>query len=502
MARSWGKTIKKIAVTGAAVAYMVLAASCGASEPARTESKDVSSEGYPWSFFQHARGTEHNRELVLFVDRLNPWPGSSNNVLEGTYYNTGTEAPEHLRDPAGRMVFTQIEQRRYFDFWDNARNDVSRIMLFNPNTQELNTAFMTRYKTEWWGDADLRAVSVNNGPIMFRVEGVTNHLGITTQQVFSVAIPKRWENYSWMFNQDRAADARGALDDLLRNLENTDFKPPTHDILMSTRDGDRFLDWAGVETAPAQGELFNGKVPYVIAASYLGPHNQLFAGRGWWMFRQGLYGHPGAPDRGNKAGSSLDTVLIAEGYADNPSEWRPRAKIIVNHPSWSNQTEYQFVRVNADGREEEMGTLQRTYNNKTVSKTTSGGDNVVVDLAATNNYLAKGDLEFMQQCLVLLGGQQIPLGFDYKTSFMDYGLALISIGEGLSAGDIDPELAASLNVNADATLNRVIDAAKGVLGRDAPPEFEALRREQNAANDAYQKDATQNPHLLTAYGLK
>ena len=408
MLKNISKNVKLIALATVFVGVAAAATACGADG---SSLKDMSSEGYPWSFFQQSTGTAHSRELGFFVDRLNSYPGASHNVLEGPYLNTGTEAPEHLRDPAGRMIFTQNENRRYFGWLNNDRNDISRIMLFDPTTRLLNTAFMSRYATEWWGDADLRAISVNNGPVMMRTEGITKHLlGYETQEVFAVAIPKDGQDYSWMFNQDNASRSRAYLEDLLKEFEKTNFRPPGQHILISTRDSDKFLDWAGIETAPAQGELFDGKVQYVIAASYFGKHNEPFAGsEGFWIFGKKLFGHQGAPDKSNKAGSALDTVVIATGDAKNSGSWQPKAKIYVNHPTWSNQVEYEFVKVQNDGKEVSMGILQRTYNDKSESV-----DGKLVSVDATNNYLAKGDLRFMQQCLVLLGGQQVPLGFDYK----------------------------------------------------------------------------------------
>ena len=490
--KSFRGNIKRIMVTALLVGVAVAANACGGSG----NLKDMSSEGYPWGFFQHANGTQHDRQLDLIVDRINQWPSATYNVLEGTYFNTGTEAPEHLRDAAGRMIFTQSESRRYFAWTNNDRNDISRIMLFNPLTQTLDTAFMSRYSTEWWGNADLRAISVNNGPVIMRTEGIGKHLLYTDQQVFAVAIPKDGQNYSWMFNQDSAERSRAYLEDLLKELENTNFRPPGQHILISTHDNDKFLDWAGVETAPAQGELFNGQVQYVIGASYVGSHNRPFAGG---LFSP-LYGHQGAPDKSNKAGSSLDTITIAIGNANNQSSWAPKARIYVNHPTWSKQVEYQFVKVNPDGSEDVKGVLQRTYNDKSV--TDSNGK--VVEVVATNNYLAKGDTSFIQQVLVLLGGQQVPLGFDYKTSFLDYGLDLIRIGQGISAGQggLDPEMVASLNVNADATIEHVVSAAENVLGVKVPLEFETLRQQQRDANQRFHTEAPQIPELKQAYGLK
>ncbi len=487
------KNVKRITLATLLAATMAVTAACGTSNSL----KDMSSEGYQWGFFQHARGTVHNRELVFLVDRLNFWPDASYNVLEGSYFNTGTEAPEHLRDAAGRMIFSQNEGRRYFAWTNNDRNDISRIMLFEPSTQTLNTAFMSRYKTEWWGDADLRAISVNNGPVIIRTEGIGEHLIYKDQRVFSVVVPKSGMDFSWMFNQDKAVQSRAYLENLLKDLEKTDFNPPDQNVLMSTHDNDRFFDWAGVETSAAQGELFNGAVKYVIAANYFGENNKPFAGRGF--LRGTLFGHQGAPDKSNKAGSALDTVTIALGETGKPESWKPKAKIVVYHPTWSNQTEYVFIEIGSDGSEKRMGIIQRTYNNKSVSDS----DGRVVEVAATNNYLAKGDTDFMASVMVLLGGQQVPLGFDYKTSFLDYGLDLIRMGQGTSgATSLPSEAVASLNVNANATIENVISAAEKVLGAQPRAEFKNLLAQQKAANDAFHKEARQLRELKEVYGLK
>lgn len=100
--------------------------------------------------------------------------------------------------------------------------------------------------------------------------------------------------------------------------------------------------------------------------------------------------------------------------------------------------------------------------------------------------------------------QQVPLGFDYKTSFMDYALDLIQIAQGTSKGGsgVAAESVASLNVNADATIDNVISAAANVLGVSVPPEFQTLRRKQLDANSRFQKEAPQIPELKEAYGLK
>ncbi|MCX6819388.1 MAG: hypothetical protein NT129_05335 [Candidatus Aenigmarchaeota archaeon] len=471
------------------VAALLIA--CSAS----TATKDMSSEGYDWAFFQLAEGTEHDRKIGLLVDKIGPFSESSYNILEGSYFNTGTEAPEHLRDPAGRMIFTQNEARRYFGFLENQRNDVSRIMLYDTVSGKLNNAFMSRYKTEWWGDSDDRAISINNGPTMLYFSGVTNHLGITTQEVFAVAIPKDGKDYSWMFNQDRAVDARDLFESLEKYLENTDFKPYDYNMLISTRDSDKVFDWAGVEMAPAQGELYDGTVQYVIAADYFGSHNKPFVGG---ISCSSVYGHQGAPDRGNKAGTALDTVLIALGKINDPDNWKPRAKIVVNHPTWSKQTEYEFYSIDAYGREELKGVLQRTYNDKS----TKSDEGAVVQFTGTNNYLAKGDFNYISQVLTLLGGQQVPLGFDYKTSYMDYATDMLRIAEGINGNGMDPELVASMNVNADATIEHVITAAEKVLGVDTPPAYRDLLVRQHSANENYQKEVTNKPELLGVYGIQ
>ncbi len=481
--------LKKLLVP---IGLATLLIACSAS----TSLKDMSSQGYEWAFFQIAKGTEHNREIGLFADKIGPFSESSYNVLEGSYFNTGTEAPEHLRDPAGRMIFTQNEARRYFGVLENERNDVSRIMLYDPVSGKLNNAFMSRYKTEWWGDSDDRAISINNGPVMLRFSGVTDHLGIKTQDVFAVAIPKDGKDYSWMFNQDKASASRDLFESLEKYLENTDFKPQDYHMLISTRDSDKVFDWAGVEMAPAQAELYDGTVQYVIAADYFGSHNKPFAGG--FMSCNSMYGHQGAPDRGNKAGTALDTVLIAMGKINDPDNWKPKAKIVVNHPTWSNQSEYEFYSIDNYGREELKGVLQRTYDNKSLT----GEKGEVIQFAGTNNYLAKGDIDYISQVLTLLGGQQIPLGFDYKTSFMDYATDMLRIAEGINGDGVDPELVASLNINSDSTIENVITAAEKVLGVDAPPAYRGLLEKQRLANENYQKEVTNKPELLDAYGIQ
>jgi hypothetical protein len=486
----------KIILKGAVlVGLAAILAAC--SSTGKYDTKDLSSQGYSWGFFQHAAGTEHDRQIDFFVDRLNDYPGVSYNVLQGSYYNTGTEAPEHLRDPAGKMIFTQNENRRYFDFWENDRNDISRIMLFNPLDNSLNSAFMSRFKTEWWGNADMRAVSVNGGPVMLRVEGESEHFFYESQETFAVAIPKSNDDLTWMFNQDNAGKSRELLENLLVKLENTQFEPKDYNMLISTWDNDKFLDWAGLELSPAQGKLFDGEVQYVIGASYFGPHNKVLKGG---FLGVDLWGHEGAPDKSNKLGKSLDTVIIALGNADTKdrSSWQPRAKIVLDHPSWSNQTEYNFIRINDDGTEQVMGVLQRTYNNKSISDS----DGKVVSVVATNNYLAKGDTSFINQCLVLLGGQQIPLGFDYKTSFQDYATDLTIIAQGITNGNLNPEMVASLNVNADATIGNVVDAAQNVLRVKVPSTYLALKDKQLAANKNFQNDTTKVSELKNAYGIK
>ena len=171
-----GKKIRNIALaTALAAAVLTTATACESSKL-----KDMSSEGFEYGAFQAMSGTEHDREITFFVDKRGAFGEWNHNVLEGSYYNTGTEAPEHLRDPAGRMIFSQNEDRRYYDILDNSRNDVSRIALFDPSTGNLDVAFMSRYQTEWWGSSNYRAISINNGPPMIRLGGTTNHLGIKT----------------------------------------------------------------------------------------------------------------------------------------------------------------------------------------------------------------------------------------------------------------------------------------------------------------------------------
>ncbi len=493
------KGLVKATLTGILLAHLL--SGCGSTEEwTKTELKDMSSSGYEYSFYQRARGTEHNREIGLFVDRMAKFPNPSFNLIEGSYENTGTEAPEHLRNMLGIMIFTQNENRRYYDFWDNAREDATNIMLFDPANEQLYNAAMARFKTEWWGDADVRAISVNNGPVQLRMSGVTNHLGIETQQVFAVVLPYENQDYSWMFDQDKATDIRQFFEGLEKKLEATSFNPSDYHVLISTRDSDGMLDWLGLQTVPAQGELFDGELQYVISAGYMGPHNSVFAGRGFLGSK--VYAHQGAPDKSTLAGASLDTVTLALGTIDNPSSWIPKAEIIVNHPTWSNQVEYEFYSIKEDGTRELRGVLQRTYNDKTVTES-SGDTTVITDLASTNDYLAKGDLDYINQCLILMGGQQIPLGFDYKTSYMDYALDLIRIADGsISNEGMEPEMVASLNVNADATIENVINAAEGVFGVSAPAGFYSeLREKQRKANEAYQQFVCTNQELVDVYGL-
>lgn len=496
------KGILIITIAGMALAASVIGVSgCSRSRGwSKTELKDMSAAGYSWSFFQRSEGTEHNRHISLFVDWIESWPGTTSNVLEGSYYNTGTEATEHLRDPQGRMILSQSEPRRFYEFWDNARNDRTSIMLLDPNRGQLYSADMTRFKTQWWGDSDTRTISVNKGPIMFRLEGVTEHLGIKTQDVFAVVFPKGNNDYSWLFDQDQALEARKHFEALEQLLETTDFKPDDYNVLMSTRDSDSWIDWMGIERIPAQGELFNGSVSYVIAPNYFGPNNQPFRSKG------GLYGHRGAPDKHNKLGSSLDTVLLALGNIKNPEDWKPKAKIIVDHPSWSNQTEYHFVKIHGDGTEEVMGTLQRSYNDLTPTGVSSEGKTVKLEARGTNNYLAKGDLQFMEDYLTLVGGQLVPLGLDYKTSYLEYALDNIRIAEAVTPGidgvtGVDSELVASLNVNADVTIANVVRAAKNIFGVDAPYEFKQLLYWQSIADEAWQQRVKENPWLLQSYGI-
>src|SRR4030042_5287986 len=234
-----------IAAIGATLGMSVACSANPYAPPNKTVLKDMSAEGYEIGMFQRVSGTEHNRAIQLFVDNLGSFPDPSFNILEGSYYNTGTEAPEHLRDPFGRMIFTQTEMRRYFDFWDNAREDATNIMLFDPGNGNLYTAAMARFKTEWWGESDVRAISVNNGPIQFRLSGITNHLGIETQQVFAVVTPEQSQDYSWMFNQDNAGMVKDYFTGLAQRLENTGFNPSGEHVLISTRDSDNGLDWLG-----------------------------------------------------------------------------------------------------------------------------------------------------------------------------------------------------------------------------------------------------------------
>ncbi|GEM_PF-3603498 len=500
--------IRKALLRGSMAAALLLTAGltagCEAEGPKKTDLKDMSTEGYELSFYQRARGTSHNREIRFVVDNLD---GTVTNLLEGTYENTGTDAPEHLRDPQGRMVFTQTEFRRYFDTLDNARIDKTNITLFNPLQGQLSYAKMARFQTEWWGNSDLRAIAINNGPLMLRLEGQTNHLGIKTQNVFAVVIPEDLGDYSWMFNQDRANETREYMEGLQKRLEATDFRAGLEKrpeaasrILISTKDYDRFENIFGLETAAAQGSLFDGKAQYFIAASYLGPNNLPFVG-GLFVAKK-LYGHPGAPDKGTQAGSSLDTVTLGLGTVDRLHDGVAKARIVLSHPTWSNQTEYRFIKVHPNGEEELMGSLQRSYNDKTQTQTTSQGDKIITDLSATNNYLARGNLLYMQDVLVLLGGQQVTLGFDYKTSYGDYALALMLIGRGLVLGDMDPELVAGLNVNADATIGNVTRAARSVLGLEVPPEYEALSRMQLEANKAFHEAAAKDPKMRALYGLR
>ena len=492
------KSLTKIILTlTAATIAGLTAVSCSSpyAPPNKTDLKDMSSEGYEIAMYQRANGTEHNRQIDLFVDQMGSFPNPSFNLLDGTYQNTGTEAPEHLRDPSGNIIFTQTEYRRYFDFWDNAREDATNIMLFESETQKLYNAAMARFQTEWWGNADVRAISVNNGPLMFRLSGITNHLGIETQQVFSVIVPEESKDFTWMFNQNNAGDVKNYFTKLAEKLEKTEFKPKDEHVLMSTWDSDSGLDLFNLEVIPAQGELYDGTVKYVIAAGYFGPNNQptlVFGPGDFW-------GHQGAPDRGNDLGTSLDTILLAMGDIDNPKAWEPKAKVIVYHPTWSNQTEYKFIKVNADGTEKEMGVLQRTYNNK--SQTDSDGKTVLY--SGTNNYLAKGDINYIQDCLTLIGGQQVTLGLDYKTSYMDYAVDLFLIAQGtVSEKGMDPELVASLNINADSTIVNVVDAAKNVFGVEPTEYFAKMAENQKKANVEFQEYVKNNSTLTKIYDIK
>lgn len=529
MIRNIKTKIRDIALAGIVAGSIIAATACGGSDL-----KDMSSEGYDWGTFQVATGTEHDRTLIFFVDKRGAYGDLNYNVLEGSYYNTGSEAPEHLRDPAGAMIFAQNEDRRYYDVLNNSRNDVSRIALFDPATGTVNVAFMSRYQTEWWGSSSYRAVSVNNGPVMVRLEGTTNHLGIKTQDVMAVVLPKEGMDYSWLlnpgndkdtkqlrednlesiadklqhndftwlFNQDYAKEVRNALTGIAKHLEKTHFQPDDFDILLSTSDRDHFIDFLGVETAPSQGALYDGTVQYTISSTYNGPHNQAIGGD-FLGTGSKLWGHEGAPDRHGRAGKSLDTVVLSLGSVDENSEyWQPKAKIIVNHPNWSNQTAYEFYQINPDGSEVQRAVLQRTYHNK--SEKDSEGK--TIEVKGTNSYLAKGDLQFIADVFVLMGGQQIPLGFDYKSSYMDYSLDLMMIADGITPGEgsvseLNPELVAALNVNADATIGNVIGAGRRVLGVEPPQRFTDLLKKQEAATNAFHDAVRNNPGILTIYGI-
>lgn len=494
-----GKFILK---TATLMAFLATLAGCADfPAPERTKLKDMSAQGYEYSMYQRADGTDHNRVINLFVDKMADYPLQPFNILEGSYYNTGTEAPEHLRDPLGRMIFTQTEKRRYYDFWDNARNDITNILLMDPSTERMYSATMSRLKTEWWGDSDMRAIQVNQGPITLRMEGVSTHLGVDSHRVFAVLVPEMLPSMI-VFNQDNAGVAKDMYTDLAKRLEASDFglDSDQNHVLMSTRDYDLAFDWLGVEAIPSQGKLFDGTFNYVIASSYFGPNNQLFSGRGF--LNKNLYGHLGAPDNSTKAGSALDTIVLAEGTVENiSSTWIPRAKMVVNHPAWSNQTEYQFYRITDNG-DILMGTLQRTYNDKTQKQTDSDGDVVIIELVGTNDYLAKGDLDFMHDFLVLLGGQQISLGIDYKTSYMDYALDLTLIADGMLGSDgMDPESVASLNVDADATIENVIEAGRNIFQVEPTGFFNQVYQQQQAANEQFQIEFRKNQELIDLYGF-